>query len=109
MKDAERVILETRTTQQNKAIHVFFELLAEELNNAGLDMKRTLKESVDIPWTATSVKEYLWKPVQESMVGKKSTTELSTTDVNKIYEVLNRHLGEKHGLSVIFPCVKGEK
>lgn len=92
-----------RTPQQNKALHKYFELLADELNAAGYDMKRTLRHDVDIPWTPETIKEYLWRPIQEAQLQKKSTTQLDTTEINKVYETLNRHLGEKTGVHVAFP------
>jgi len=93
-----------RTLTQNAALHVFFSLLADELNNAGLDMKRTLKESVEIPWTEKTVKDYLWRPIQEAVTSKHSTTELDRKeDIDKTYDVLMRHLGDKFGISVQFP------
>lgn len=92
-----------RTLQQNKALHKYFELLAQELNLAGYDMKRTLKESVDIPWNGATVKEYLWKPIQSAQLMKPSTTELTTKEIDTIYDTLNRHLAEKTGVHVGFP------
>lgn len=92
-----------RTLQQNKALHKYFDLLADELNQAGFDMKRTLKPSVDIPWTPENVKEYLWRPLQEAYLHKESTTELTSDQIDKVYEVLNRHLGETTGVTVEFP------
>lgn len=92
-----------RTPPQNNALHVYFRLLADELNNAGWDMKKTLKQSIDIPWSEDRVKEFLWKPIQDAQLKKKSTTELTTTEVDKIYDTLNRHLGEKLGIFVRFP------
>ena len=92
-----------RTIRQNNALHKYFELLAEELNEAGLDMKKTLKPSIDIPWDKHGVKEYLWRPIQEAMLGKKSTTKLNTKEIDKIYDTLNRHLSERFGLTVLFP------
>lgn len=83
--------MERRTLQQNRAIHKFFELLADDLNSAGLDMKRTLKPQADIPWTPITVKEYLWKPIQDAMLHKESTTELTTKEISQVYEVLIRH------------------
>ena len=41
-----RVTLKTgkqRTFTQNAALHVYLQLLADELNDAGLDMKKNLK------------------------------------------------------------------
>lgn len=37
------------------------------------------------------------------MTGKESTTELNTSDIDKIYEVININLGEKTGVHVPFP------
>ena len=96
----------TRTLQQNKALHVYFEAIAETLNNAGLDMKVVLKPEVDIPWTKETVKDFLWRSVQKAQLGKRSTTELTTKDIDKIYDTLTRHLGEKFGVFVSFPSVE---
>lgn len=92
-----------RTSQQNRSLHLYFTLLAEELNQAGYDMKRTLKPGVDIPWTPDNVKEFLWKPVQHAYLDKESTTELTSAEIDKVYDVLNRHLGETTGVTVEFP------
>ena len=92
-----------RTITQNKALHKYFELLADTLNDAGLDMKVVLKPEVDIPWTKESVKTYLWKPIQLAMIGNASTTELSTITPSSVYQVLDRHLNEKFGVSVEWP------
>ena len=95
--------MNSRTSTQNKALHLYFELLADELNSAGLDMKKTLKQTVDIPWSKETVKDYLWRPIQNAQLEKESTTELTTDEINKVYEVLNRHLGEKLQIHVPFP------
>ena len=97
-----------RTTQQNRALHKFCELLAKELNNAGLDMRATLKPGVDIPWDAHTIKRDLWKPIQRAMLDKESTTELERTEVNDVYSVLSRHLGERFGVHVPFPSDERE-
>ena len=98
--------LSKRTNQQNKALHKLYELYAEELNLAGLDMKAVLKPEVDIPWNRDSVKEHLWRPVQEAMLHKKSTTELTTKEIDQVFDVINRHIGEKFGLTVPFPSIE---
>jgi len=96
-----------RTSQQNRSLYLYFELLAETLNDAGLDMKKVLKPSIDIRWTKENIKNYLWKPIQNSMYGTKSTTELTTKDIDAIYDVLNRHLGQKlHVESIPFPNIE---
>lgn len=100
--------MEKRTLKQNNSLHLYFTLLADELNSSGQDMRKFLKPEVDIPWSPTTIKEFIWKPIQESMLLKKSTTELTTDEVSKVYEVLNRYLGDKRGVHVPFPCVEDE-
>jgi len=92
-----------RTLLQNRALHRYFELLADTLNAAGLDQRAVLKPSIQIPWNAAAIKEQIWKPIQDLQLGKKSTTELTTSEVSAVYETLNRFLAEKHGVSVDFP------
>lgn len=98
-----------RTSLQNRSLHLFFTLLAQELNEAGYDMKKVLKPSVDISWTKENIKEYIWKPIQEALKLKKSSTELTTAEVSQVWEVINRHLGEKLGIHVPFPSVEQTK
>lgn len=100
--------MKQRTDIQNRALHKYFELLADELNGAGLEMRKVLKPSVEIPWDKESVKSFLWKPIQFAQIQKDSTTDLTTAEVNKIYETLNRHLGEKLGVHVPFPSDEPE-
>lgn len=95
-----------RTKQQNKAIHVLFKLLADTLNEHGFDMKKTLKPEIDIPWSQLSVKEFLWRPVQEAQVQKSSTTELTTKEIDEVFDTINKHLGERLGLHVPFPSIE---
>lgn len=89
---------EKRTLKQNNALHLYFDLVAKELNDAGLDVRRTLKPSVDIWWSGEMVKELMWKPIQKLYLKKKSTKELNKVkDIDEIYEIMNRHLSEKFG------------
>lgn len=92
-----------RTGNQNRAVHVYFELLAKALNDAGYDMRKVLKQDVEIPWTKASVKNHLWRPIQDVMLDKESTTELNTVEPSEIYEVLNKHIAEKFGISIPWP------
>ena len=95
-----------RTKLQNRAMHLYFTLLAKALNDSGLDMKKVLKPTVEISWTKQNVKEYLWRPIQDALKLKKSTTELNTAEVSEVWEVLNRHFGEKFGIHVDFPHIE---
>ena len=93
-----------RTPTQNNALHLYFELLAEELNQAGYTVQLVLKEKMDLDWDKEKIKELLWRPAQHAILGKKSTTELSKQmDIDRVYDHLNRHISEKFGIHVGFP------
>lgn len=87
-----------RTLTQNRALHLFCQWLADTLNDAGLDMRKTLRDDVEVPWTQASVKEYLWRPIQLAMTDKQSTTEITTVEPTDIHAVLSRHLGQRLGI-----------
>jgi hypothetical protein len=99
--------MKQRTLTQNAALHLYFTRLAEALDAGGYDVTHTLKHSVDIPWNPVLVKELLWKVIQLPMTEKHSTAELDRVEVGHIYEVLNRHLGQKLGIHVPFPSEEG--
>ena len=99
---------EQRTSQQNKALHLYCALVADALNSAGYDLTKTIKvfkKGIEIPWTKGSVKEILWREIQKSLYNKISTTQLKKNEeIDLIYEVLNRFLGERlHIESIPFP------
>ena len=92
------------TRKQQKSLHLSFRLLAEALNEAGLDQRVVLKPSIQIPWDEKAIKERLFRPIMTAMKHKKSTTELDRVEITPIWDVLMMHLGEKHGLEYIpFP------
>lgn len=90
------------TRQQQKALHVWFGLLADELNNDGKSMSVVLQKFVlDIPATKYSIKEMLWKPIMGAMLGKESTTELlKLKEIDQVCMVLTKFLGEEIQISV---------
>lgn len=87
-----------RTLTQNRALHLWLKWLAEALNAAGCDMRRTLKPEAEIPWTAEAAKEHLWKPIQEAMTGKASTADADRPDYARVQETLARHMASKLGV-----------
>jgi hypothetical protein len=95
-----------RTISQNNALHQYFTELAEELNLHGLDMRKTLKPTINIPWSCDTVKEYLWRPVMKIQTGKESTTELTTKEIDLVFDTINRHIGEQFGLTIEFPSIE---
>ena len=92
-----------RSGLQNSSLHLYLSMLADELNNAGFDMKKTLKQDVDIPWSKDRAKEFLWRPIQKVLTKKDSTTKPTTKDYVYIYEVLSRYMVDKFGVNVPWP------
>ena len=95
---------DTRTVLQNSALHKYFQLLSEALNDAGYDMKHVVNmKKADIPWTPEMIKENLWRGIQISMELPVSTADQRRTSYSKIYENLNRFTSSKLGVHVPFP------
>lgn len=95
---------ETRTLIQNRAIHKLFELVAGELNDAGYTVKAVLeKNDIDVNWDAKLVKSILWKRIMQVQLKKGKTRNLTTKEVDEVYETFNRFLGEKLFLHIPFP------
>lgn len=97
-----------RTSAQNKAIHRDMSIIAEKLNDAKYDVRKTIK--VSIPFTTQLVKDYIWRPIQKKMFQKESTTELdkSSGEIEKLHDVIMRELGEKLGIEY-HPFPRDEK
>lgn len=96
----------TRTNTQNNALHLYFALLAEALDEAGYDLRSVIKEGIPIRITPFAVKEYIWRPTQKAMLGKESTTKLTRgQEIDLVYDVINRAVGERFGIHVPFPCM----
>lgn len=96
---------EVRTQRQNRSIHKYCELIARELQNQGQTLQTVTKkiDMVEITPTTHTIKEVLYKPIMEVVTGKKSTTELSTAEVNKVYEIISMFLSKEFGISLPFP------
>lgn len=96
--------LDIRTLKQNSSLHKYFELVSRELNDRGLTVSKTIK--ADIVWSPASIKEVIWKPIQEAVLKKKSTTELTRTELDTVYDVMNMALGQKFGIHIPFPTIE---
>lgn len=92
-----------RSRLQNNSLHKYCQNLADALNDAGFDMRHVFKDDADIPWTKNSVREHLWSGIQKAHTGKSSTTQPTSKEYIEIYDILNRYLINKHGISVPWP------
>ena len=95
-----------RSSQQNKSLHVLFQNISFELNRIGMEFTfHGIKGmEIQITYTPEIVKEFIWRPLQNAMLDKQSTTKLTTSDINAIFEVLAKWFSEK-GVMIEFPSI----
>lgn len=92
-----------RSLQQNRALHKWCHLLSDKLNELGLEKKVVLKHFTEVWWTPAAIKEDLVKPVMKAMYGYESTKELTTADIDGVYDQIMHTIGEKFGIHIPFP------
>ena len=96
-------ISEQRSNRLNSALHLWFEMIAEDLNNAGLYMRLDFySANAEVNWTAESIKEGIWRPIQIALTGKQSSAKLTNKEACSIIDEIIRFLGEK-GITTPFP------
>ena len=100
-------VRDNRTDQQRKAIELYCKLMSAALNDAGFSytnfVEIVAKNGVQVPFDKDKFKES-WRMVQIAMTGKKSTADLNSDEVTKIYDVLNaKFIDMTNGVSVEFP------
>lgn len=91
------------TSKQNRALHKWYTLLAHEMKEQGLDMRKVLKPSIEITPTLELVKDYIWRPIQIAKYNKVSVTEIDSKELNGVYQDLDRFFLQKHKINLPFP------
>ena len=101
---------EARTEQQNKALHVWYEAVAEECRKNSIDVKLVMTKIMRMDMTATFIKE-MWKMLQRALFGKKSTTQLRKSgEIDKIRDHFIRFFANEFELELPpFPSVETKK
>ena len=97
-------VKKTRSNLQNRALHLYFTMIADQLNEMGQTFKyESLRGlQMELMFTPELIKTTLWKPLQFHLFGKMSTTNLTTDDINKIVDIITLYFGEK-GILIEFP------
>ncbi len=94
-----------RTSEQNRALHLFLKQKSIQCRDAGITVQKVLNETIELEMTETFMKE-IWREVQKALYGEKSTTKLTKTggEIAEIVEHLNRFFSEQFNLEGIdFP------
>jgi hypothetical protein len=97
--------IKQRTLLQNRSLHLTFSELAKILNEYGLNCDDKII-NIDVPWSGENVKNIIWRPVQQALLGKSSTTELSTTDIDKVFDIIVKAVAEKTGEVLEWPSIQ---
>ena len=109
--DLVETIVGTRSLKQNNSMHLWLTMVAEELDKRGFtiqDVVAAIKRA-EIRPTMTNLKEVMWRPYQIAALKKESTTKLNKLEVDKVYEGLNKFLGDNFdGLHIPFPSKEEE-
>lgn len=94
-----------RTSAQNSSIHLWLTQVAEELDKHGHTIQNVVQQikQAEIRPTGKNLKEILWRPYQIAALQKDSTTKLNKLEVDKVYEGLNKFLGEHFQIHIPFP------
>ena len=97
----------SRTTQQNKALHKFFLIICERLNEMGMEFNYIGLKGLNLStrYTPIIVKEFFWRPIQITMFDIESTKKIDTHQLNEVAEVIIKFFAEK-GVVIDFPRKK---
>lgn len=94
----------SRTVKQNASLWLYLDSVSEKLNSAGFEMVvKIAGKEVDIPWNKDTLKAVVWDGIMLKMFNKSSTTELTTTEIQEVYEVMNRFTSDKFGVGMDWP------
>ena len=93
-----------RTPRQNNSFHKLFRMYSDTLNEHGLTIPFVFQQRPEIDWTPEIVKA-LWHDFQKAKFGKKSTKDLTTKEVQEVYEEVNRFMSG-FGLHIPFPSIE---
>ena len=98
----------TRTLPQNASLHLYCEKMAEGLNNTQASVQKVC--TIPIEWTKENFKYNIWRPVMTSLYPDvTSTTQLTTVQMNAVYEQVNKIIGDNWHVSEAWPSLDEQR
>ena len=97
----------TRSGRQNKALHLLFSMVSNELNELGLEHRYygvTGKE-LSTRYTSNIVKEFFYRPIQIALFDIHSTTKVDTRQINEVVDVIIKFFSDR-GVVIQFPSME---
>ena len=97
-------IPKSRTPTQNKALHLYFTFIADQLNDKNIEYewKGIKGMQMSCNYNTTIVKEFLWRPIQQQLFNKDSTTTITTQEINEVIDILSKAFAHI-GITILFP------
>lgn len=77
-------------------------MISDELNDSGMYIGKVI--NLEARWSKERVKELIWRPTQEWLYKKRSTKELTTKEIDEVFEIIHKALAEK-GIEIEFPSL----
>lgn len=100
-----------RTDLQNNSLHKWATLMADDLNAAGMDQRVVMekfKDGFDVPWTMEAIKN-IFRTVAHALYQVDSTAELTTTQIQHVYDVVDARLSEITGIHHEWPSLESQE
>ena len=93
-----------RSSLQNRSLHKFFVIIADELNELGMEFQYfgVTGKQLSTRYTTNIVKNHFWRPIQQTLFNIESTKDINTKQINEITDVIVKFFGDK-GVYVEFP------
>ena len=89
-------VKESISSQQMKALHLYFTHLAQELNDKHFDMRAIIRQDVEIEWTPYTIKEYLFRPLMKVKYGKTSVKQLfKNKEIDSLVDIITKLIAER--------------
>mgnify|MGYP001611955013 CR=1 FL=1 len=95
-----------RSLAQNNAMHLYFEQVAEAMQDAGYDIKQIIPNNIEIPVTHQFIKS-VWQNIGKEMFLKNHTAEFTKEEVGQVELVFSRWLAT-FGITIPFPSYDNE-
>jgi hypothetical protein len=92
-----------RSLSQNNSLHRYCTELATELQNSGVPLEVFVRD-IEADYTMEAVKE-VFRAFGRAKFHKKSTADLTTTEIQACYEEMNRHVSQ-FGIHMAWPSVE---
>ena len=102
-------ISKQRTNKQNSSLWKWLTILAERLNDAGIDRVKLLQilkktPEIEIQNDKDSLYDEYWLPVQKAIYSDtEGSSDLDTVQIQKVYETMNKHSANTLGISEPWP------